>query len=115
MGAIREGITLWTPTLFSDAFELDESSAVEMLLIIPLINVLGLIFVGKLTKLLPHRYEHPLALKYGMMIVLAAIAILIFGNMKALSVLFISLISALAYGCNTFAFLSCLSTSGVTT
>ncbi len=100
-GVIKDGIALWAPTLLLETQRLGLASAVNLVLVIPVMNFVGILVAGKLNQKLRHQDTLTAA-------VLMTLALLgVFGLMVGsnlgpyTTLLFLGFTSAMMYGTNT--------------
>ena len=63
-GIVRDGISLWAAMFFMEAYGLDVKHAVLFMLLIPVANFFGVIFIGRLYRKYPYGLERLAAMTF---------------------------------------------------
>lgn len=97
-GLVREGVGVWLPTVLTESGYFPADSLWFVLLVIPLMNLAGVLFVQKLLRRAGQNSGKILFLLY--MLITAAAALLFFfgGNNVALPLILMVLLLAVTYG-----------------
>lgn len=99
-GIIRDSISLWSPKLLMETQNLSLQSTVAIVLIIPMINLLGIIFATWLNRILKYNEKLTLLLLMAGSIVVS-FALLFFINISiTVSIILIASASAFMFGAN---------------
>ncbi|MHC1692084.1 MAG: MFS transporter [Sphaerochaetaceae bacterium] len=98
LGFIKEGLTVWAPTLFMQSLGLDSKHSLILLMSIPIANLLGL-FIVRVLLSNNHEDIRKTMLELLIGLGLCSIALFIIGSdVPTLEVLLIALLTALANG-----------------
>jgi len=100
-GVIKDGITLWTPSLLQDVFHLNQGKTAVFSVIIPLVSTLGILLAGWLNKVFKEKEKVPIMILLGITVVLCALMYNFSGMYLYVDILLLGLSSALMYGANT--------------
>lgn len=100
-GIVKDGISLWAMVYFVESYGLDIKSAMLTVILIPVMNLLGVLSVGWLQRRYPGRMERLTACTFGLGAALMALLILLGGRSLPLAMIVLALASAAMYGANT--------------
>ncbi|MCC0647965.1 MFS transporter [Clostridioides sp. ZZV15-6598] len=100
-GMVKEGIGVWAPAMLTELYKVDMSSATSYVLLIPIMNLVGILLSGRLnSKLRGNEQITTVVLMIGTVVVLILMSIfasLWFG----IGVIAMGICSGLMYGVNT--------------
>lgn len=98
---VKEGIGVWAPSMLTQIYNVDMSSATSYVLFIPIMNLIGILASGAINKKLNGKDEATTIILFAV----AIISLLIFGwfgmNSFGLGVMLLGICSAVMYGVNT--------------
>lgn len=100
-GIIKDGISLWAPTILIDTHNLELNSTIGYILLIPILNLLGMFITNAINKKF-YKKEKITALILFICSLVFLLLFLLFGSINPfLTILLIGLCSSSMYGSNT--------------
>ncbi|MDD3866607.1 MAG: MFS transporter [Eubacteriales bacterium] len=97
-GLIREGISVWFPTILEDAAKISLQNTIMILIIVPLVNFAGIILVKKVNRHLSRDSLKTLLSVFGGMAIITLLLLVLFSSSFWIVILMIVLLLALANG-----------------
>lgn len=99
-GVIKDGITLWTPTILSDSYGLSQSVVSIVSTVVPLVSIGGIFLAGWLNTKYKEREKRPLLILLALTASCCLVLLVVSGKNMYADVLLLSFSSALMYGAN---------------
>jgi len=100
-GIIKDGISLWGPTLLKETHNLDMESTTALIIFIPLMNFAGIMLAGWLNKKLGNKEKQATAVLFAAGMVFILLLVYLGSISPAVGLVFLGLSSAAMYGANT--------------
>lgn len=100
-GIVKDGITLWAPTLIMETHNLNIKSTVQFIIFIPIMNFFGIILAKWLNKKLQNKEKLTTIILFGIGIIMLVCLIKLGVYSPLIAIIFLGLSSAMMYGANT--------------
>lgn len=100
-GMIKEGLGIWSPTILAQMYHVDISHVSVYILLIPIMNLLGILFAGVLNTWCKQRGKVTVIILIGMASIVFMLLLLTAKYSLVIGILGIGLASGLMYGANT--------------
>ena len=100
-GIIKDGLSLWVPTILIETLSLDISSALSVIVMIPLMNFAGMLFAGWLNGKLGNTEKKTSLFLFAAAVISLGISLVFIKMGSIFAAVFIGITSAVMFGTNT--------------